>query len=109
MPQLPNPPSTRSNDRLIGLSSSRRLRRLLLILLHDDRVDERAQDGNRGGHLAEGRDGVLEHGDRGKDDDDALDGVGDGVCDGRHLREGEEGDLVVDVVPAASARPMCAW
>mmetsp|Transcript_14183 Transcript_14183/g.61755 ORF Transcript_14183/g.61755 Transcript_14183/m.61755 type:complete len:429 (+) Transcript_14183:133-1419(+) len=102
MPQLPNPPSTRSNDRLIGLSSSRRLRRLLLILLHDDRVDERAQDGNRGGHLAEGRDGVLEHGDRGKDDDDSLDGVRHGMAERGELAQRLVGGLVVEVVEHGS-------
>ena len=35
---------------------------------------------------------------RGDDDGDALDGVGDGVRDGRDLVERHEGDLVVQVV-----------
>jgi hypothetical protein len=43
----------------------------------------------------------LEDEDGGEDDDDALDSVGHGVRDRRHLRKGEEGDLVVNVVEEA--------
>ena len=43
----------------------------------------------------------LERDDGGDDDNDALDGVADGVRDRVDAAEGEEGDLVVEVVEGA--------
>mmetsp|Transcript_52578 Transcript_52578/g.138283 ORF Transcript_52578/g.138283 Transcript_52578/m.138283 type:complete len:341 (-) Transcript_52578:463-1485(-) len=75
-----------------------------LVLLLGEGVEERAQDGDAGADGAEGRDGCLEDDDRREDDDDTLDGVGDGMRDGRDLSQGEERDLIVNVVEEARDR-----
>ena len=50
------------------------------------RVEQRAEDGDGRADLAEGGDGVPEDDDRSEDDDNALDGVSDGMGDGVDLR-----------------------
>ena len=61
-------------------------------------VAEGARDGDGGADDADAAHRVLEDDAGGDDDGNTLDGVGDGVGDGRHLVEREEGHLVVQVV-----------
>mmetsp|Transcript_2460 Transcript_2460/g.5178 ORF Transcript_2460/g.5178 Transcript_2460/m.5178 type:complete len:410 (-) Transcript_2460:67-1296(-) len=65
------------------------------------RVEEGADDGNRGADDAERGDGCLEGDHRSDDDDNALDGVADGMCDWVHAAERKEGNFVVQVVEGA--------
>ena len=71
---------------------------LFLHRVHSEGVQQRAQDGDRRADDRSGRHGSLERHDARDDDHDALDGVPHGVGDGINLTEGEERDLVVQVV-----------